>query len=107
MKKIALITVHFLTAAALVAVACTDHPVNRLKGNWIAEDGIHELKITDKTFAIDAEAQINEDYFVKDDTIFTSFEGNQPYSKYTITKIDDQSLTLLDPDSVTINFRRK
>ncbi len=107
MKKVALITVHFLTAAVLVAVACTDHAVNRLKGNWIADDGLHELKITDKTFAIDAEAQITEDYFVKEDTIFTSFNGNQPYVRYVIKNVDEQSLTLLDPDSLTLNFRRK
>lgn len=107
MKKVALITVHFLTAAVLVAVACTDHAVNRLKGNWIAEDGLHELKITDKTFAIDAEAQITEDYFVKEDTIFTSFDGNRPYIRYVIKKIDNQNLTLLDSDSTLLNFKRK
>ncbi len=107
MRKIALITVHFLTAAVLVAVACTDHAVNRLKGNWIAEDGLNELKITDKTFAIDAEAQITEDYFVKEDTIFTSFDGNQPYIRYVIKQIDNQNLTLLDSDSTLLNFKRK
>ncbi len=107
MKKIALITVHFLTAAALVAVACTDHAVNRLRGNWIAEDGRHNLQITDKIFFIDAEARMQEDYFVKEDTIFTSFEGNRPYIKYVINKLDEQSLTLLDPDSSALHFLRK
>jgi len=107
MRKVALITVHFLTAVVLVTVACTDHVVTRLKGNWIANNGLHKLKITDKTFAIDAEAEITEDYFVKGDTIFTSFKDNLPYTKYIIRKLDDKHLVLIDSDSTSLNFKRK
>jgi hypothetical protein len=106
-KTYALITVHLFIAALLLFVACSEHPVNHLKGEWVGSDGKHLLKITDKTFAIDAESQIMEDYFVKNDTIFTSFEDNQPYTKYFIKRLDSQQLTLIDPDSIVINFKRK
>jgi hypothetical protein len=107
MKTYALIAVHLVTAVLLLSVACSDHPINKLKGDWVASDGKHILKVTDKTFAIDAEAQITEDYFVKGDTIYTSFEGNQPYTKFAIKRLEDDRLSLLDPDSVTIEFTRK
>ncbi len=104
MKRIALIAIHFLTATILLGVACADNPANKLKGNWIDEKG-NTLVITDKYFTIDA--GIQEDYFIKDDTIYTSFEGNRPYTKYVIRSLGDQKLTLSDPDSAIINFQRK
>ncbi len=47
-----------------------------------------------------------EDYFVKGDTIFTSFEGNLPYTKFVLQKIDEKSLKLMGPDSVAIEYSR-
>jgi len=33
---------------------------------------------------MDADLEYAEDYFVKGDTIYSSFQGNQPYSKFVI-----------------------
>jgi hypothetical protein len=64
------------------------------------------LKITDKQFIMDNDEQNAEDYFTKGDTIFTSFEGNQPYTKFVIQKLDEHQLNLLYPDSVVVEFSR-
>lgn len=106
MKKLLLISVHLLTAGILLSVACSDHPVNQLKGHWISADGKINLEVTDNTFAV-GENQVAEDYFVKDDTIYTSFEGNQPYTKYTISTLNSNHLTLINPDSEAIDFNRR
>lgn len=106
MKAYVLITVHIVTAVVLLSVACSDQPVSKLKGNWVSKDHKTKLKVTDKTFALDKDAQIEEDYFIKGDTIYTSFEGNQPYTKFAIKHLEENNLSLLDPDSVTIDFTR-
>jgi hypothetical protein len=43
---------------------------------------------------------------VKDDTIYTSFQGNQPYSKFVVVKIDEHQLKLMYPDSSLMEFSR-
>lgn len=106
MKRVALAGIHVLTAVILLGVACSDPERGGIKGNWLSEDGNTRLKVTDKTFAIDKNAEIAEDYFIKGDTVYTSFEGNQPYSKFAIQQLNGDDLMLLDPDSVSIHFKR-
>jgi hypothetical protein len=78
----------------------------RLQGDWKLKDGDIKLKITKKKFAMDSDLQYAEDYFVKGDTIFSSFQGNQPYSKFVIQKLDDHNLKLLSPDSTVMEFTK-
>ncbi|MBD1392765.1 hypothetical protein [Mucilaginibacter glaciei] len=93
----------------LAAAACTSNSGKqtnpKLPGTWKSKDGVTVLKITDKQFTLeDGAAPVAEDYFIKGDTIFTSFEGNQPYTKFVIQKLDDHSMKLMFPDSVAIEF---
>jgi len=76
----------------------------KLIGEWHAKDG-SKLKITAKTFT-DADSPEPEDYFVKGDTIYTSFEGNLPYTKYTIKRLDEHRLELFTPDSVVVEYAK-
>ena len=78
----------------------------RLQGDWKLKDGDTKLKITKKKFAMDSDLQYAEDYFVKGDTIYSSFQGNQPYSKFVIQKLDDHNLKLLSPDSTIMEFTK-
>jgi hypothetical protein len=87
--------------------SCTKRESNkRLIGSWKAKNSETFLKITDKKFITDGDEQSAEDYFTNGDTIFTSFEGNQPYTKFVIKKLDDHNMNLLYPDSVVIEFSR-
>lgn len=106
MKTLFLIAVHLVFAVLLLAMSCSNATQDKLQGNWISKDGKTKLKITGKGFAMDHEAEVPEQYFVKGDTIFTSFEGNQPYTKFIIQKLETNKLTLLDPDSERIEFVR-
>jgi len=106
MKKVALIVIHLACASVLVTAACSNPAKSKLKGNWKSKDGSVKLQITDKNFTMDDGESIDEDYFVKDDTIFTSFQGNQPYTSFVIQKIDDHSLQLMGPDSVAVEYNR-
>jgi hypothetical protein len=106
MKKYALIFVHVACASVLLIVACSNPTKSRLKGNWKSKDGSITLNITDKDFTMDDGNAIAEDYFIKGDTIFTSFQGNQPYTKFAIQTIDDHSLKLMGPDSVAVEYSR-
>ena len=90
----------------LLASACSNPPKGKLKGDWKLKTGETTLKITEKKFAMDSDLQYAEDYFVKGDTIFTSFEGNQPYSKFVVQKLDEHQLKLLSPDSTVMEFTR-
>jgi hypothetical protein len=76
----------------------------KLIGEWHAKDG-SKLKITPKTFT-EADSPEPEDYFVKGDTIYTSFQGNLPYTKYAIKKLDEHNLDLFTPDSVVIAYAK-
>jgi hypothetical protein len=77
-----------------------------LQGEWKLKTGDTKLKITGKKFAMDSDLKYAEDYFVKDDTIFTSFEGNQPYTKFVVQQLDDHSLKIISPDSTIMEFTR-
>ena len=90
----------------LLAASCSNAHKSKLQGNWKLKSGETRLKITAKKFAMDSDLQYAEDYFVKGDTIFTSFEGNQPYSKFVVQKLDDNNLKLLSPDSTVMEFTR-
>jgi hypothetical protein len=106
MKTYALVLIHVLTASVLLGVACSTPVQNKLQGNWVSRDGTTKLKITGKGFAMDKNAEIQEAYFIKGDTIYTSYQGDEPYTKFVIQKLGDNQLTLLDPDSEAIEFTR-
>ena len=106
MKKYALIFLHVACASILLIVACSG-PVNtKIQGKWHAKDGVTKLNITDKGFIMDDGEAIAEDYFMKGDTIYTSFEGNQPYTSFVIQKLDDHYLKLMGPDSIAVEYSR-
>ena len=91
----------------LMSVACTNNKGNtKLVGVWISKKDGSKLKITAKQFTMESDAPDAEDYFVKGDTIFTSFEGNLPYTKYAIKQLGEHSLKLLTPDSTTVEFSK-
>ena len=108
MKTYASTFIFLACACLLLTAACHNNnnnsqPNKKLQGSWKSKDGITTLKITDKQFTLDNEA---EDYFLKGDTIFTSFEGNLPYTKFVIQKLDEKQLNLMFPDSVAVEFSR-
>jgi len=106
MSKYLLILVHVIGAAALLLASCSKPAKGKLQGNWKGKAGETQLKISEKKFALDSDVTLAEDYFVKDDTIFTSFEGNQPYTKFVVQKLDEHNLKLLSPDSAVLEFTR-
>jgi hypothetical protein len=106
MKKYALVAVHIVIAYLLFVMACSDPIKSKLQGSWRSKDGKTKLKITDKQFTMDNDGEIPEDYFIKGDTIFTSFEGNQPYTKFVINKLEANKLILLNPDAEAVEFSR-
>ena len=107
MKTFALIFIHFACAVVLFIGSCSSSTKSKVKGEWRAKDGSTKLKISANKFIEDTGTPVAEDYFMKGDTIYTSFEGNQPYSKFVIQKVDDHNLRLLYPDSVSKAFVRE
>jgi len=105
MSKFFLILIHIACALVLLLDSCSK-PKKKLKGQWKAKNESTTLNITDKKFALDSDLTMAEDYFVKGDTIFTSFEGNQPYSKFIVEQLDEHNLKLLSPDSIEMEFTR-
>jgi hypothetical protein len=106
MKRFILIGIHMVCAVALFMASCSNPFVNKLKGEWHSADGTTILKITNKAFTMDSDSPLAEDYFVKQDTIYTSFEGALPYSKFVIRQVDDHQLKLQYPDSALVVFSR-
>lgn len=106
MKTFFLIFVHFASAILLFAGSCAHKGNSKVKGDWRAKDGSTKLKITADKFTEDTgiDAPVAEDYFMKGDTIFTSYQGSQPYTKFVVQKVDEHNLNLLYPDSVSIAF---
>jgi hypothetical protein len=107
MNKYLLILVHVACASILVTAACSDPLKNKLQGKWQSKDGAVKLNITDKSFTMDDGEALAEDYFVKGDTILTSYEGNQPYTSFVVQKLDEHSLKLMGPDSVAVEYSRR
>jgi hypothetical protein len=105
MKNLALIFIHLAAAAVLITGACSVGAAkNKFQGNWHAKNGAGKLNITDKNFIMDdSEA---EDYFVKGDTLYTSYQGNQPYTSFVVQKVDEHYLKLMGPDSVAVEYSR-
>jgi hypothetical protein len=104
MKNAALIIVHCAIAIVLFGVACAGNTQSKLKGNWHSKQG-SVLKITDNEFMADNSSPA-EDYVLKGDTIYTSFQGNQPYTRFVIEHLDDHQLRLQYPDSTKVEFAR-
>jgi len=104
MRNYALIFVHAACALTLLAGACSHPAKGKLQGTWRSRDGSGKLTITDKGFSID-DTEV-EDYFVRKDTIFTSYQGNQPYTCFVVQKLDDHYLKLMGPDSVAMEYKR-
>jgi hypothetical protein len=108
MKKYALILIA-LSGVVMLISACESEKREsnpKLIGSWKSKNSETSLKITDKKFIMDDDEQSAEDYFTKGDTIFTSFEGNQPYTKFVVKKLDEQSLSLVYPDSILVEFQK-
>jgi hypothetical protein len=79
---------------------------HNLKGEWRSKEGETILKFTNKEFISDNGSPISEDYFIKGDTLFTSYEGNYPYTPFVIKELRDNDLTLIFPDSIAVEFTR-
>jgi len=105
-KKYLLLFMHAACALLLITAACSNRAKNKLQGKWRSKDGSVKLKITDKSFTLDDGEAIAEDYFVKGDTLFTSFQGNQPYTTFVVQKLDEHNLKLMGPDSVAVDYTR-
>ncbi len=93
----------------LMALGCRQQIAakNKICGKWHSEDGKTRLTITQKEFTLDeGDEPIAENYFVKGDSIFTSYQGSRPFTKFTIKNLLDKSLTLVYPDSTSVNFVR-
>ena len=95
-------------AILLFITACKQkHGGNtKLLGQWHAKKDGSLLKISNKTFTLESDSPDPEDYFVKGDTIYTSFQGNLPYTKYTIKKLDEHNLDLFTPDSLLVSYTK-
>ncbi|WP_295652741.1 hypothetical protein [uncultured Mucilaginibacter sp.] len=106
MKNFALIGIHLGAAVLLLSVACSSPVTGKLKGEWHSTDGATILKITNKQFTLDSDSPLPEDYFMKQDTIYTSFEGNLPYSKFVVKQVDEHQLQLEYPDSALVVFSK-
>ncbi|MDP9078023.1 MAG: hypothetical protein M3O71_11400 [Bacteroidota bacterium] len=106
MKRFALILIHLGCAFVLLWVACTSSTKksNKLEGSWKSKDGSSKLQVTDKLFTMNGGE--GEDYFTKGDTVFTSYQGNKPYTAFVIQKLDDHYLKLMGPDSVAMEYNR-
>jgi hypothetical protein len=106
MRSHPLIFLYAACAFVLFASACKHSSNKKLIGEWHSTKDGSKLKITDKAFTIESDSPDPEDYFVKGDTIYTSFEGNLPYTKYAILKLDEHQLKLFTPDSTTIAYTK-
>jgi len=106
MKNYLLIFVHVAIALVLLSAACSNSKNSKIKGKWTSADGHTHLNMTDNSMIMDNDEASAENYFIKGDTIFSSFKGNVPYTKFVIKKLDDNHLSLLYPDSVVIDFTR-
>lgn len=86
--------------------ACSNGVPGKLKGEWRSKDGDTRLKITGKEFILDNGSALPEDFIMHGDTILTSYQGAQPYTRFVVQHLDDHNLKLLYPDSVSVDFTR-
>jgi hypothetical protein len=106
MKNYALIFVHIATAGVLLGVACSEPMQHKLQGKWTSKDGNTKLQITEKHLTMDNDAIVPEEYFMKGDTIFSSYAGKSPYTKFVVQKLETNDLTLVADDSTSMEFSR-
>jgi hypothetical protein len=106
MKNYALILVHVATAGVLLGVACSDPVQRKLQGKWVSKDGNTKLQISEKHLTMDNDAVIPEQYFMHGDTIFTSYQGKRPYTKFVVQKLEANDLTLVSDDSSVTEYSR-
>ncbi len=105
MKKSDLLFVVLLSIVIIFFGCENPSAKNKIVGKWQSKDGKTKLKITTKNFTLDeGGGPIAESYFVKGDTLFTSYEGSQPYTKFVIQNLSNKSFTLVYPDSTSIEF---
>ncbi len=106
MKKTYLILV--VVAVGVVVISACNPSTGKAKflGKWHSQDQKTNLKITAKEFVLDEGEPIAENYFVKGDSLFTSYEGSQPYTKFVVKNLTDKSMTLIYPDSTAVRFFR-
>jgi len=104
MKKYILIVLYITFISSITS--CSNPVKRKLKGNWHAKDGVTKLYITERDFTLDDGEAIAEDYFINGDTIFTSFQGNQPYTNFVVQKLEDHYLKLMGPDSIVVEYSR-
>jgi hypothetical protein len=90
----------------LITAACSNPMKQKLQGKWRSKDGSVKLSITDKSFTMDDGEALAEDYFIKGDSVFTSYEGNQPYTRFVVQQLDEHTLKLMGPDSVAVDYSR-
>jgi len=108
MKIIAFLIIGMACLMMLLSVACWPKQKRdpNLIGEWKSTADGSKLNITDKGFMMMKDSPEPEDYFVKGDTIYTSFEGNLPYTKYAIKHLDAHQLKLFTPDSTLVEFTK-
>ena len=102
---------YFILAVGAVGIvvitACKSSAANKkLLGKWHSAVQKTKLKVTAKDFILDEGEPIAESYFAKGDTLFTSYEGSQPYTEFLIRDLTDKSMTLVYPDSTLVSFLR-
>lgn len=102
------LSIIFLLAIGTLALSCKSSSENKkIEGKWHSEDQKTTLTITSKDFTIDeGEGPLAESYFLKGDTIFTSYEGTAPYTAFAIKKLSDKNMVLVYPDSTSVQFLR-
>ena len=94
----------------LMALGCRQQTSakNNIRGKWHTEDGKTRLTITQKEFTLDeGDEPIAENYFMQGDSVFTSYQGSRPFTKFVIKNLSDKSLTLVYPDSTSVKFMRQ
>lgn len=108
MKIITFVIIGMACAMMLLSVACSPKQKRdpNLIGEWKSTANGSKLNITDKSFMMTSDSPEPEDYFVKGDTIYTSFEGNLPYTRYAIKHLDAHQLKLFTPDSTLVEFTK-
>ncbi len=106
MKKTYLILVATAVGVVVVSACNSSTGKTKLLGKWHSQDQKTNLQITTKAFILDEGEPIAENYFIKGDSLFTSYEGSQPYTKFVVKNLTDKSMTLVYPDSSAVQFFR-
>jgi hypothetical protein len=98
--------VFLFLAVSSIFMGCASPVKNKLKGNWRSTDGVTMLKISDKEFSLEDGETIPKKYSIKKDTLYTSFQEDEPVDSFIVEKVDDHHLELMGADSVTVDYSR-